>query len=89
MGNSEYRYLTTAEHGGQDLPRGLRRFLFPTNHKDIGTLYIIVGAIGGVIGFLLSLVMDQLATPGIQIFPGLAHLLHGADPAMALDAGTT
>jgi cytochrome c oxidase subunit I len=69
-------------------PRGLTRFLFSTNAKDIGTLYIIVGALGGIIAFLMSAVIRaELAFPGIQVFPVLAQYLHGADPAMALDAG--
>ena len=79
---------TTADKGANDHPRGLRRFLFSTNHKDIGTLYIILGVIGGLVGTLMSMaIRAELTYPGVTIFPGLAQLIHGADPAMAFDAG--
>jgi len=58
------------------IPTGWRRWLLSTNHKDIGTMYIIFGIMAGLIGGLLSFVIRlELATPGGHIF-GDNHQLY-------------
>src|SRR4030088_1312226 len=50
-------------------PTGWRRFVYSTNHKDIGTMYLIFAIVGGIIGGALSVGMRlELMQPGMQIF---------------------
>ncbi len=65
-----------AHDGHDDHPRGWRRWLLSTNHKDIGTLYLILAIIGGIIGGFLSVMMRaELMEPGMQIF-GSGHVFN-------------
>jgi cytochrome c oxidase subunit 1 len=58
------------------IPTGWRRWLLSTNHKDIGTMYLIFSIMAGLVGGLLSFVMRlELASPGSHIF-GDNHQLY-------------
>ncbi len=48
-------------------PTGWRRWLYSTNHKDIGTLYLVLAIIASFVGVGFSMMMRlELAEPGLQ-----------------------
>jgi cytochrome c oxidase subunit 1 len=57
-------------------PTGWRRWVYSTNHKDIGTMYLIFALFGGLVGGILSIGMRlELQEPGLQIFHD-AHMFN-------------
>src|SRR5262249_9809164 len=51
-----------------DHPHGWRRFVYSTNHKDIGTMDLVFADFG-FIGVTLSVAMRmELQSPGLQVF---------------------
>jgi cytochrome c oxidase subunit I len=71
-------------HEAHDHPHGWKRFVYSTNHKDIGTMYLIFAIIAGIIGGSLSVAMRaELQEPGMQIF-GDPHMFNVFTTAHAL-----
>jgi cytochrome c oxidase subunit I len=56
---------THAEHDHR--PTGWRRWAYSTNHKDIGTMYIVLSVAAALVGAAMSwLIRLELALPGLQ-----------------------
>jgi cytochrome c oxidase subunit I len=66
-----------AHHDADHKPGFFARWFMSTNHKDIGTLYLIFAIIAGIIGGGISGMMRmELAAPGIQYLESWASTVH-------------
>jgi len=76
-----------AEHGDEHhdadhKPAFFQRWFMSTNHKDIGTLYLIFAICAGIIGGTISGMMRvELAHPGIQYLGKWYEFFHGVGTA--------
>jgi len=70
-----YKRITMTErYLSPNIIQWSRRWLFSTNHKDIGTMYIIFGFLSGIVGTLFSLfIRIQLMYPGSLFLGGNYH----------------
>lgn len=61
--------MSASETHAHDHPTGWVRWVYSTNHKDIGILYLIFAIMAGIVGGLLSIAMRmELQSPGMQYF---------------------
>ncbi len=61
------QYEAAAHAHDEHVPTGWRRYLFSTNHRDIGTMYLVFAVVGGIVGGAFSGYMRlELMEPGVQ-----------------------
>ncbi|MFC4272237.1 cytochrome c oxidase subunit I [Sneathiella chungangensis] len=69
-------YGSAAAHD-EHTPSGWKRWVYSTNHKDIGSMYLIFAIIAGIIGGAMSVyIRAELQMPGDQFLNGNFHFFN-------------
>ncbi|MGB8135263.1 MAG: cbb3-type cytochrome c oxidase subunit I, partial [Pseudolabrys sp.] len=64
-------HVHDADDAHEHHPTGWRRFVYSTNHKDIGTMYLVFAFFAGILGMVFSIIFRaELMVPGDQILGG-------------------